>query len=549
MTPQLLSVYFRYVRNLCLIERRLTPDLYSLVVAAQQTAGDDLAIAVGEAAREYPYRRRQASSTPTGRSSGWASARPKCPGLGHVEDGQPPARPGARMANLRAADPAPGARQEGSGSSGGTRSGCAPGRPRTTGSRASSATSATRPSAILGADLARSEKFTSSVMDGLDIRETLRNWHTGDLYVKVLPPSRGTIEIVVFLFDTPADPQIYTNRATWYAEHLEESTLAFYGTDAMKNLVGPGIAQAEYGGAMFLFPPRPIPDVWEDSRLDFADTLEERLLAAAFLHSREKARRRGQPPAPFGLLATARPQVRQEDRPPARSAGSAASSSSGSVGSTSSTASRSVPTPPTSSGTSDNLSESPSTPRPSGSCSNSTPSGWLKDRRGQQWPITGPSSHRRLRRLDRHRRGRYTMLPGQAIRPSIWPTSRSNRAHEPDPPIRPARLALQCTVELSSPIVARPEHVGRDARKEARRQPDFQSGTHRPKVLLAGLEALELTDWSFRYDSTVKVRDLDQAGQSILRASGARPGDAPAMPRSAEKGSDSGDMPCPSSIG
>ena len=41
--------------------------------------------------------------------------------------------------------------------------------------------------AVLGADLARSEKFTTSVMDGLDIRETLRNWHTGDLYVKVMP--------------------------------------------------------------------------------------------------------------------------------------------------------------------------------------------------------------------------------------------------------------------------------------------------------------------------------------------------------------------------
>ena len=85
--------------------------------------------------------------------------------------------------------------------------------------------------AILGADLARSEKFTTSVMDGLDIRETLRNWHTGDLYVKVLPPSRGSIEVVVFLFDVPADPQVYTNRATWYAEHAEESTLAFYATD------------------------------------------------------------------------------------------------------------------------------------------------------------------------------------------------------------------------------------------------------------------------------------------------------------------------------
>ena len=51
----MLSIYFRYVRNLSLIERRLTPDLYTLVVAAKQTAGDDFALAVAETARAYPY--------------------------------------------------------------------------------------------------------------------------------------------------------------------------------------------------------------------------------------------------------------------------------------------------------------------------------------------------------------------------------------------------------------------------------------------------------------------------------------------------------------
>src|SRR5262249_39966940 len=55
ITPQLLSVYFRYVRNLSLIERRLTPDLYTLIVAAKQTAGDDFALELAETAREYPY--------------------------------------------------------------------------------------------------------------------------------------------------------------------------------------------------------------------------------------------------------------------------------------------------------------------------------------------------------------------------------------------------------------------------------------------------------------------------------------------------------------
>src|SRR5262249_19923655 len=54
LTPQLLSLYFRYVRNLTLMDRRLTPDLYTLVVAAKQTGGDDFALAVAETAREYP---------------------------------------------------------------------------------------------------------------------------------------------------------------------------------------------------------------------------------------------------------------------------------------------------------------------------------------------------------------------------------------------------------------------------------------------------------------------------------------------------------------
>ena len=125
-------------------------------------------------------------------------------------------------------------------------------------------------------------------MDGIDIRETLRNWHTGDLYVKVQPPSRGSIEAVVFLFESPADPMIYCNRATWYAEHNEESTLAFYATDHLTNMVGPGVAQADYGGAFFLFPPRSIPDIWTDPRFNFTTTLEERLLAGAFARSRER---------------------------------------------------------------------------------------------------------------------------------------------------------------------------------------------------------------------------------------------------------------------
>ena len=120
------------------------------------------------------------------------------------------------------------------------------------------------------------------------MRETLRNWHAGDLYVKELPPSKGSIDSVVFLYDTPADPQKYPWHTTWYAEHDEESTLCFYATNFSENILGPGIGQALYGGCLLLFPPRSIPDIWTDPRFEEAETLEERLLMGATFHSKEK---------------------------------------------------------------------------------------------------------------------------------------------------------------------------------------------------------------------------------------------------------------------
>ncbi len=281
LTPQLLSLYFRYVRNLALVERRLTPDLYSLVIAAKQTGGDDFALALAETARAYdpgPGRgRRLRMGIDEADVPGW--------GVGPAVSRLPGQALSWRTCQLR---PKPREQERRLWKQRWDPFGQCSWPPEDQRIESFQRHVRDQAKALLGADLARSEKFTTSVMDGLDMRETLRNWHTGDLYVKVVPPSRGSIEVVVFLFDVPADPRTYTHRVTWYAEHTEESTLAFYSTDPMKNLIGPGIAQAEYGGAMFLFPPRSIPDVWSDPRLDFADTLEERLLAGALFHSRER---------------------------------------------------------------------------------------------------------------------------------------------------------------------------------------------------------------------------------------------------------------------
>jgi hypothetical protein len=115
---------------------------------------------------------------------------------------------------------------------------------------------------VVGDDRAKSEKFCVSVKDGIDIRETMRNWFSGDIYVKELPPSHGDIDTVVIIFDENHD-ELYPHRTTWYAEHEEESTLSFYATDPFADLIGPGIARSEYGGLALLFPPRSIPNVFE----------------------------------------------------------------------------------------------------------------------------------------------------------------------------------------------------------------------------------------------------------------------------------------------
>jgi hypothetical protein len=140
---------------------------------------------------------------------------------------------------------------------------------------------------ILLEDFARHEKFTTSVKDGIDIRETLRNWHTGGIYVKELPPSRGRLDTVIIIFDADHDGK-YPHQTTWYAEHGEESTLTFYATDPFGDLLGPGIARCRYGGLSLLFPPRPVPNIFTITREANFPNLASRLAYGAMLWSAER---------------------------------------------------------------------------------------------------------------------------------------------------------------------------------------------------------------------------------------------------------------------
>lgn len=282
LSPQLFAQYLKYVRNLSLIERRLTPDLYTLVTAAQQIAGDQFAIALAEASREYPYVPDLPFST---LAAGLGRGRLPDGSIVEMKSRLPGPLLTWRTLSLKA-KPERSTQLEWQ-MRWNPFSHCSwP--PEDVAIEKFRTHVKDKARAIMGLDLARSEKFRTSLMDGLDIRETLRNWHTGELYVKVTPPTRGSLDCVVMLFDSPADPRDYPWRTTWMAEHYDESTLALFATDFRREMVGPGIGLATYGGAVFLFPPRPIPDIWTDPRLDFADTLEERVLAAGCLHSHHR---------------------------------------------------------------------------------------------------------------------------------------------------------------------------------------------------------------------------------------------------------------------
>ncbi len=140
---------------------------------------------------------------------------------------------------------------------------------------------------MLGEERARVEPFTTSVLDGIDLRETIRRWHEGRLYVRETERVSGDAGAVVVIFDEdPGDR--YPWLTTWLGEHSNESDMAFYSTRPFDNLVGPGIGRAEYGGFMMTLPPGRLMDVWTAPDYDFAESKPERLLLAALDYSLER---------------------------------------------------------------------------------------------------------------------------------------------------------------------------------------------------------------------------------------------------------------------
>ncbi|HVO96629.1 MAG TPA: hypothetical protein VMT15_01115 [Bryobacteraceae bacterium] len=141
--------------------------------------------------------------------------------------------------------------------------------------------------ALLSEERVRVEPFTTSLLDGIDIRETIRNWHQQKIFVRHADRLAGEVGAVVIIFDEDLEDR-YQYLTTWLGEHQNESDMAFYSTFPFDNIVGPGIGRAEYGGLLMTLPPRRLFDVWADDDYQFAETKPERLLMAALDYSVER---------------------------------------------------------------------------------------------------------------------------------------------------------------------------------------------------------------------------------------------------------------------
>jgi hypothetical protein len=286
VTPQQFAIFRRFARNYTLIQGYLAPDFYQLVVAARGAVDDNYAYEVWDLGSRYPWQEED-------------------PGLPTIElrgedlfINQKKIRFHRRYRKMRRrlvpvplkkkrlTEPRPGEWQrqwqghmicshppedlviEGWGHYIKKKAG-----------------------QILASENSRTVPFTSSLMDGIDLRETIRNWHEGKLYVKENRPLRGKVGSVVLVFDedVPAEgkPERFPWRVTWLGEHEQESDMAFYATPAGQNVVGPGISRSQYGGFMLTYPPMRLYDIWQDSFFDVARTKPERLLLAAIDYCEE----------------------------------------------------------------------------------------------------------------------------------------------------------------------------------------------------------------------------------------------------------------------
>jgi hypothetical protein len=273
--------FFRFVRNYALVSGSLLPDLYQILAAARSCIDDNFAYACWRLATFYPWS-EEASDIPTLRlrpEELWSGSRrirfrprsPQSKGLSSLSflRRKREKRPGEWLEGFD--DP----------------SICSyP--PEDLVIEEYGRFLKKKGMLQLSNEEAKVEAFTASLLDGIDLRETIRNLHEGRIYVRENRRVKGDVGSLVVVFDEDRDGGSFPWTMTWHGEHDQESDMAFYATPPSGNIVGPGICRCEYGGLLLSYPPRRMLDVWSDRDYGFARTKPELLLLAGLDYSRER---------------------------------------------------------------------------------------------------------------------------------------------------------------------------------------------------------------------------------------------------------------------
>lgn len=285
LAPADLQHFLQYVRNLALVEGKLVPDLYPLVLAARGVGDDDFAYRLWEVATDYPWQ----ENTPQ-----LPEVRIRLEDLGRaakqVEFSRrlERSRRIRRIVRERKKERYPGEWRD----SLGTDAICSH-QPEDIRIESYGRFLQQKAKSILSAEQTRVEPFSTSLLDGIDMRETLRHWHEKTVYVRESLQVKGNVGSVVVIFEPDDNPQRgrhgkYSWTMTWQGEHEQESDMALYATHPRENPAGPGIGRAEYGGFVMSYPPGRMFHVWEDPCFDLAHNKAERLLLAALDYSEER---------------------------------------------------------------------------------------------------------------------------------------------------------------------------------------------------------------------------------------------------------------------
>ncbi len=283
--PADLQHFLQYVRNLALVEGKLAPDIYPLVLAARGVGDDDFAYRLWEVATDYPWW----ENTPR-----IPEVRIRLEDLGRaakqVEFSRrlERSRRLQRIVSKRKKERYPGEWKDSLGADA-----ICSHQPEDIRIESYGRFLQRKAKSILSAEQTRVEPFSTSLLDGIDMRETLRHWHEKTLYVRESLQVKGNVGSVVVIFEPDDNPQRgrhgkYSWTMTWQGEHEQESDMALYATPPRENPAGPGIGRSEYGGFVMSYPPGRMFHVWEDPCFDMARNKAERLLLAALDYSEER---------------------------------------------------------------------------------------------------------------------------------------------------------------------------------------------------------------------------------------------------------------------